>query len=71
MVTKINFIFGINVDGEMMKADINAINDLENYLKPFKRDIHFYNGDVRKLAYELKQQGGKDIWICGGADIVQ
>nr|WP_317283795.1 dihydrofolate reductase family protein [uncultured Sellimonas sp.] len=36
-----------------------------------KRDIHFYNGDVRKLAYELKQQDGKDIWICGGADIAQ
>ena len=34
-----------------MKADINAINDLENYLKPFAREICTIN----KNLYEENQ----------------
>ena len=37
--------------GFWMKADINAINDLENYLKPFAREICTIN----KNLYEENQ----------------
>ncbi|QUI24223.1 dihydrofolate reductase [Vallitalea pronyensis] len=33
-------------------------------------DITFKNGDVVSLLKELKGKEGKDIWICGGASIV-
>lgn len=34
-------------------------------------NICFKNIDVYRLVEELKQKSGKDIWICGGADVAQ
>lgn len=33
--------------------------------------IRFRNKDACRLVKELKQQPGKDIWICGGAEIAR
>lgn len=35
-----------------------------------KEEIKFTNQDVGELIRELKKKDGKDIWICGGASIV-
>lgn len=32
--------------------------------------IHFVNKDIGELIKNLKEQEGKHVWICGGADIV-
>ncbi len=34
-------------------------------------EITFINGEVSTLISQLKEQDGKDIWICGGANIAQ
>lgn len=34
-------------------------------------NIRFRNMDVCRLVEELKHQPGKDIWICGGAEIAR
>ncbi|MGL5785242.1 MAG: dihydrofolate reductase family protein [Bacteroidales bacterium] len=34
-----------------------------------KEDISFWNKDLESLIHSLKDQEGKDIWICGGASI--
>ena len=34
-------------------------------------NIRFRNMDVCQLVEELKQESGKDVWICGGADVAQ
>lgn len=33
-------------------------------------DILFLNTDLKSLLDQLKNENGKDIWICGGANIV-
>lgn len=33
--------------------------------------IRFKNTDACRLVEELKQEAGKDIWICGGAEVVK
>lgn len=33
-------------------------------------DIKFTNADPCQLINELKTETGKDIWICGGADVI-
>ncbi len=33
-------------------------------------DIIFTDGDIQELISELKSQSGKDIWLCGGASVV-
>ncbi len=33
-------------------------------------EIHFINSTISSLLNSLKQQDGKDIWLCGGADII-
>lgn len=33
-------------------------------------NIHFIQDDQINFIYDLKQKEGKDIWICGGAQIV-
>lgn len=33
-------------------------------------DIIFVNKNIEELIRELKEQNGKDIWICGGASII-
>ena len=35
-----------------------------------KNNISFISENPCTLANNLKQQNGKDIWICGGADII-
>lgn len=34
-------------------------------------NIRFRNMDVCQLVEELKQESGKDVWICGGAEVAQ
>lgn len=34
------------------------------------KDIKFINANPCKLINNLKEKAGKDIWICGGADII-
>lgn len=36
-----------------------------------KEDIEFVNREPKELINEIKKEEGKDIWICGGASIVQ
>lgn len=38
---------------------------------PSSENIRFTNTDPADLVKNLKQQTGKDIWICGGANLVQ
>lgn len=33
--------------------------------------IRFKNMDVCQLVEELRQESGKDIWICGGAKVAE
>lgn len=37
----------------------------------YSANIRFRNMNVCKLVEELKQESGKDIWICGGAEVAQ
>lgn len=37
---------------------------------PSAENIHFVSINPCTLARTLKQEEGKDIWICGGADII-
>lgn len=51
-------------------------NDFTTYVITHKKrdvceKIRFVNMSPVNLVKELKQQNGKDIWICGGANIVQ
>lgn len=36
-----------------------------------KADIFFVNEDIIKFIQTLREQDGKNIWICGGASIAQ
>lgn len=50
--------------------------DLTSYVithrkMPLTNGIIFENRDPREVVKELKQKQGKDIWICGGADMIQ
>ena len=36
----------------------------------YRDDILFRNEDIQHLLLQLCNEEGKDIWICGGADIV-
>ena len=38
---------------------------------PADRQIHFTRHPVTELIEQLKQKSGKNIWICGGAAVVQ
>lgn len=37
---------------------------------PLKKNIEFTKQSPEEILHKLKQQDGKDIWICGGATIV-
>lgn len=39
--------------------------------KTAKGDIHFLNTPVSNLIRRLQEMPGKDIWICGGANLVE
>ncbi len=45
-----------------------VITHREN-LTPVANDIEFYSGSLSTLINKLKQQDGKDIFVCGGAKI--
>ena len=38
---------------------------------PDTEEIHFVNRPPVQLVEQLRRKPGKDIWICGGADIAQ
>ena len=38
---------------------------------PSTKNIKFISADPCSLVKRLKEKNGKDIWICGGADIVR
>lgn len=49
--------------------------DLTSYVMthrevPAAEGIHFINGDVCELVQSLKEEEGKNIWICGGAGVI-
>lgn len=51
-------------------------NGLETYVLTHKNctakaGIHFINEDLKTIIDKMKEHNGKDIWICGGADIVK
>ncbi len=35
-----------------------------------QNEIHFVDTAMAELLTKLKQQDGKDVWLCGGADII-
>lgn len=50
--------------------------DLKSYVMTHREvtdseNISFINQDVCEFIKEIKQDRGKDIWICGGANIIQ
>ena len=51
-------------------------SDLKSYVithreKSAQENIQFVNESPAELIRRIKSQSGKDIWICGGASIVQ
>ncbi len=38
---------------------------------PFSDNIRFVSMNPIELIKELRKQSGKDIWVCGGASVVQ
>ena len=50
---------------EAMQSDVLTHENLEN-----TENIHFVNTEIQELIRTLKQQEGKDIWICGGANLI-
>lgn len=48
-----------------MQSDVLTHENLEN-----TENIHFVNTEIQELIRTLKQQEGKDIWICGGANLI-
>lgn len=50
--------------------------DMTSYILTHKElsdteNVKFVNEDVCELVEKLKQEPGKDIWICGGATVIQ
>ena len=43
---------------------------LTHQKQPDQKEIHFVSTPLPALLTTLKQQNGKDIWLCGGADII-
>lgn len=43
---------------------------LTHHKQEDRNEIHFVNTPMTELLTKLKQQDGKDIWLCGGADII-
>lgn len=57
-----------------LSPDVWVYSGLKSYVITHKEmkstdDIIFTDKDPKDLIYELKEQPGKDIWICGGASI--
>ncbi len=43
---------------------------LTHHKQEDQNEIHFVDTPMAALLAKLKQQDGKDIWLCGGADII-
>ena len=60
-----------------MGMDKTGIPKMKNYvfsrtLPPGERDgVEFVSGDPGELIARLKQQPGKDIWLCGGGELAR
>ena len=39
-------------------------------IMPENENVNFISGDIMELIQDLKKQEGKNIWICGGANII-
>jgi dihydrofolate reductase len=39
--------------------------------KPKGSDIEFYSGDLKELVSKAKKQSKKNVWLIGGANVVQ
>lgn len=57
--------FGINMADSENQTFIITHQQL-----PSKKNLHFYNGDITTLINDLKIKPGKDIFVDGGAEIV-
>lgn len=60
----------------VLSPDVWVYEDLKSYVFthksiPSTHHIHFINDDVCQFVKELRKEEGKDIWICGGANIIQ
>ncbi len=54
---------------EFVHADKNTYV-ITRQERPDKGNIRFYTGNIRELITKLKKESGKDIFIDGGAEIV-
>lgn len=71
-------IFGYNTYRQVIEElspDEWVYNDLQSYVFTRREmkdteNIHFVNEDIIEFIKKLKNEEGKDIWICGGANIV-
>lgn len=43
---------------------------LTHHKQEDSNEIHFVDTSMTELLTELRQQEGKNIWLCGGADII-
>ena len=60
---------------EELSPDVWVYQGMKTYVlthqkKENKEDIEFIEGDICGFVKSLKEETGKDIWICGGASIV-
>lgn len=51
---------------EGMKTYVLTHKEMED-----KEEITFFSGQVSELVEALKQQPGKDIWVCGGGEVIR
>ena len=61
---------------EELSPDVWVYEGLQSYVithraLPPRKGIVFTAEDPVKLVRRLREGGGKDIWICGGADLVR
>ena len=51
-----------------------SMKGLKNYVfshgAPKSDAVEYYSGDVAPFAKRLRAEKGKNVWICGGADVI-
>ena len=60
---------------EVLSPNEWVYNNLQSYILTSKKmkdtnNIKYVNKNVKDLIDKLQQEEGKDIWICGGANVV-